>query len=109
MNKPIPAEFDEIRPYSPEELPQVCKELLADPDFRAVVATVMPDVPMEAIAAQLTRCETNLDVQKNFFYKLLHDIVSHHSDGFEMDASALTDKQQHYTFISNHRDIVLDP
>ena len=30
----IPAEFDEIRPYSPEELPQIFKELLADPHFR---------------------------------------------------------------------------
>ena len=27
----IPAEFDEIRPYTPEELPQVFEELLADP------------------------------------------------------------------------------
>ena len=27
----IPAEFDDIRPYSPEELPQVFEELLADP------------------------------------------------------------------------------
>ncbi len=109
MNKPIPAEFDEIRPYSPEELPQVCRELLADPDFRAVVAAVMPGVPMDAIAAQLVQCKTNLDIQKNFFYRLLHDIIRHHSDGFDLDASALTDKQQRYTFISNHRDIVLDP
>ena len=30
----IPAEFDEIRPYAPEELPGVFDELLADSQFR---------------------------------------------------------------------------
>lgn len=105
----IPAEFDDIRPYTPEELPQVCEELLDDKDFQAVIQSVMPDVPMEMIAAQLRHCKTNLDVQKAFFHKLLHDIIQQHSDGFDLDASSLPDKQKSYTFISNHRDIVLDP
>lgn len=38
----IPAEFDEIRPYSPEELPQIFKELLADPSFQAVLTNIIP-------------------------------------------------------------------
>ena len=33
----IPAEFNEIRPYTPEELPQIYEELIADPAFRTVV------------------------------------------------------------------------
>mgnify|MGYP006387716651 CR=1 FL=1 len=41
----IPAEFDEIRPYAPEELPQVFEELIADPMFKAVVGQVMPGIP----------------------------------------------------------------
>ena len=76
----IPAEFDDIRPYTPEELPQICEELLADKDFQAVIQSVMPGVPMEMIAAQLRHCKTNLDVQKAFFHKLLHDIMQQHSD-----------------------------
>ena len=43
----IPAEFDEIRPYMPEELPAVFKELLADSSFQKAVATVMPGVPID--------------------------------------------------------------
>ena len=105
----IPAEFDDIRPYTPEELPQIFEELLSDKDFQAVIQSVMPNVPLEMIAAQLRHCKTNLDVQKAFFHKLLHDIMQQHSDGFDMDASSLPDKNQSYTFISNHRDIVLDP
>ena len=33
----IPAEFDKIRPYTPEELPKIYEELIADPSFRAVM------------------------------------------------------------------------
>ncbi len=105
----IPAEFDEIRPYTPEELPQVFDELLADPSFRAVVPKLMPGVPFENISKQLHRCKDNLEVQIDIFYPLLYKIIQEHSDGFSMDASALPDRQKKYTFISNHRDIVLDP
>lgn len=62
----IPAEFDDIRPYTPEELPQIFEELLSDKDFQAVIQSVMPNVPLEMIAAQLRHCKTNLDVQKTF-------------------------------------------
>lgn len=105
----IPAEFDEIRPYTPEELPEVFNELLADPSFQSVVAEIMPGIPLEVLGAQLRQCKTNLDVQKTFFHKLLHGIMDKYSDGFNMDTASLLDKTRNYTFISNHRDIVLDP
>lgn len=105
----IPAEFDEIRPYTSEELPQIFEELIADPAFQAVASFVMPDVPLDKLFAILRQCKTNLDVQKKIFYSLLHGIMNKHSDGFDLDASALPNKQTPYTFISNHRDIVLDP
>ena len=104
----IPAEFDEIRPYSPEELPQVFEELIADPEFQSVTEKVIPDVPFETLAGQLRQCKSNLDVQKAFFYKLLHNVLNQESDGFDLDTTCLTDKNKSYTFITNHRDIVLD-
>lgn len=105
----IPAEFDEIRPYTPEELPQVLSELMADPMFQTVIKVVIPDMSPESLRHVLARCKTNLDIQKNIFYGLLQNIISQYSDGFDLDVSALGDKRISYTFISNHRDIVLDP
>ena len=105
----IPAEFDEIRPYAPEELPQVYEELIADPMFREVVAQVMPGIPFDMLAAQMRQCKTNLDFQKAFFYKLLKDLVRKCAKGIDFDCSALEDRTKNYTFISNHRDIILDP
>lgn len=104
----IPAEFDEIRPYSPEELPQIFEELLSDKDFQEIIKKVLPDTPLEALAYTLRKCKTNLDVQKSIFYGLLHDIIKKCSDGFSFDSSKISDKNKSYTFISNHRDIVLD-
>ena len=104
----IPAEFDEIRPYAPKELPQVFEELIADPMFKAVVGQVMPGIPFDMIAAQMRQCKTNLDFQKAFFYRLLKDLVQKCAKGLVFDCSAIKDKSINYTFISNHRDIVLD-
>lgn len=104
----IPAEFDEIRPYSPSELPEIFEELLSDNDFKEVVKKVLPDVPFEVLAHALRNCKTNLDVQKNIFYGLLHDLIKKCSDGFSLDTSKISEKNKGYTFISNHRDIVLD-
>ena len=104
----IPAEFDEIRPYSPEELPQIFDELLSDKDFQEVIKKVMPDTPLDALTNILRNCKTNLDVQKNIFYGLLHDLIKKCSDGFSLDCSQISEKNKGYTFISNHRDIVLD-
>ena len=105
----IPAEFDEIRPYTPEELPQVFDELLADASFLSVVSHIMPEVSPDILKQQLRQCKTNLDVQIAIFYPLIQKILEQHSDGFTLNIASLTDKTRNYTFISNHRDIVLDP
>lgn len=105
----IPAEFDSIRPYSPEELPQVYAELTTDPQFQAVISKVMPHVPFEMFVKQLQLCKTNLDFQKVFIYKLLKDLVQKLSGNMTACFAAQTNKQKQYTFISNHRDIILDP
>ena len=105
----IPQEYDAIRPYTPEELPAVFEELFADPEFLAVVQQVMgPQATPEVLRAQLAQCQTNLDVQKTFFLPLILDLLKRCSDGCHMDSSALSDKMVGYTFVSNHRDIVLD-
>lgn len=101
-------EFDEIRPYHDEELPQIYEELLADPMFRQVVAAVMPGVPFEAVAQKMRACKTKLEFQKTFCYGILKDIIGKATEGVDMDHTALPDKSRAYTYISNHRDIILD-
>ncbi|MBO4906414.1 MAG: 1-acyl-sn-glycerol-3-phosphate acyltransferase [Bacteroidaceae bacterium] len=104
----IPSEYADIRPYAPDELPAVFEELIADEAFKAVVQQVMPQVPFEGVAAQLRQCRTSLEVQKTFFYPLLKQLLATCSQGISMSLPDDMDRQQPHTFISNHRDIVLD-
>lgn len=104
----IPSEFDEIRPYSPEELPGVFDQLLADSQFCTLVQSFFPQTPFEQLKQQLYACKDSLEVQQTFFAPLLWQLVEKCSKGCDMDASALSDRQASYTFVSNHRDIVLD-
>lgn len=101
-------EFDEIRPYYDEELPAVYEELLADPAFRHVLEVAMPGVPFEALAAKMRTCKTKFDFQVSFCYDFMNRIVKNVTQGVSLDISALTEKAGAYTYVSNHRDIILD-
>lgn len=101
------SKFDEIRPFEPEELPEAFARLLSDVQFKAVLAYLYPGVPVEALGAKMMQCKTNLEFQKAFCYHFLKELLAKASTGCDMDAGAV-DLSGRYTFVSNHRDIVLD-
>ncbi|MGM9703658.1 MAG: 1-acyl-sn-glycerol-3-phosphate acyltransferase [Prevotella sp.] len=100
-------EFDNIRAFGPEDLAEAYERLTADPQFRQVVGKVFPDVPFEALVGKLKQCKTNLDFQIAFCYPFLKDLLKKASTGCDIDISNIDNKRR-YTFVSNHRDIVLD-
>ena len=103
----IPSQFDPIRPFEPHELPQVFDRLLANTQFQQVVAYLYPGVPMETIAQKMKACSTNLEFQKTFCYGFLKQLLQKQSKGCDIDITQV-DNRRNYTFVSNHRDIVLD-
>ena len=103
----IPEKFNDIRPFEPEELPEVYDRLLANPQFQAVVRYLYPDVPFDMLAAKMKTCKTSLDFQMQFCYKFIDNLMKKASRGYEMNCKAINNTK-HYTFVSNHRDIVLD-
>ena len=100
-------EFDNIRAFGPEDLAEAYERLTADPQFKQVVGKVFPDVPFEALVGKLKQCKTNLDFQIAFCYPFLKDLLKKASTGCDMDITNIDNKRR-YTFVSNHRDIVLD-
>lgn len=103
----IPEQFDPIRPFEPDELPDVFDRLLQNEQFSSVLAYFYPDVPKEALVAKMHACKDNLDFQKTFCYGFLVQLLARLSKGCDIDIASL-DTDSRYTFISNHRDIVLD-
>lgn len=102
------AEFDDIRPYDDEEVGRVVEELIADRVFKPVVKMAFPDLTFKQIKKMMLSCKTKRDFQENFSCPFLWKIVHNCTDGLTLDHSAVEDKTKAYTYVSNHRDIVLD-
>lgn len=102
-----PSIYDDIRPFDPEELPAAFERLLSDAQFQKVLGYLYPGVPLEAVKTKMMACKTNLEFQLAFCYGFLKDLMAKASKGFDMNVEAV-DVTKRYTFVSNHRDIVLD-
>ena len=81
--------FDAIRPFSPDELPEVFDRMLQNEQFRQVLAWLYPGVPVEAIGQKMHQCRTNLDFQKAFCYGFLKNLLAKASLGIDMDAGSI--------------------
>ena len=107
MDKELLKPFDAIRPFEPEELPEVFERLLGNAQFAQVVAYVFKDVPFDMLAQKMLACKTNLEFQVAFCYPFIKGLLQKASLGCDMNVDAI-DMEKRYTFVSNHRDIVLD-
>ncbi len=112
--------FDAIRPYRDEEIREVLERLLQDREFIESIAnffhprlsSVLPS-PMRWLAQNKLRTQLNdvydvrsmQDVIAGYMDKMIHDTTTKltHS-GMEN-----LEKGRNYLFISNHRDITMDP
>ena len=99
--------FDDIRPFLPEELPEVFDRLIKDESFQNVIKTIHPDVPVEKIAELIRSCKSNYEFQLKLIYPILEKLLSKASTGMTSDYTNIN-KCNGFTFVSNHRDIVLD-
>ncbi len=115
------SEFDDIRPFEPQEMKQAFEDLLADRQFNVILKSYAPWLP-KGVRNGLLRLafkgvKTPLDFQLRFMKPVVKYIIRRHTDGCTFDDEALNTQHPapntqpptpRYTFISNHRDIVLD-
>ena len=105
--------FDEIRPYEAGEMQQAFNDLLNDRQFSLVLKGFAPWLPKGIrnglLKLAFVGVKTPLDFQLRFMKPIVNYIIRKKCDGISFDESALPrDKSLRYTFVSNHRDIVLD-
>lgn len=104
-------EFDEIRPYGPGEVWPAVKTLLNDRQFMTMLRGFVP-LPKWMIKGILRIAfigvKTPLDFQKRYMAKVVKRVIRKCSDGCSFSGHPMPSKAQHHTYVSNHRDIVLD-
>ncbi len=113
-------QFADIRPYNDDEVPQVLKRLLADDELIAAVASlklgswhtkvswlVYPLLRF-LLGRQLQHVSTVADFQA-VVKKYMDGVVESTSSRFTVSGLDQLDTGNAYLFMSNHRDIALDP
>ena len=112
--------FKDIRPYQDSEIEEVLSRLLADPELHSSIANflyprlartfskIMNSVTRKKLEAQFSDVDnvrTMQDIIAKYMEKMIHDTTTH------LTNSGLENLNGggNYLFISNHRDITMDP
>ena len=107
-------QFNDIRPYEPEEMKQAFNDLLNDRQFNLIMKGFAPWLPKflrnGLLRLAFVGVKSPLDFQRRFMKPVVNYVIRKHTDGCTFDGSLLPDDKRgpRYTFVSNHRDIVLD-
>lgn len=116
----LTADFDDIRPYDDKEVKPTLARLLADNEFIDAIAKLkMPKmgkfaapflrpVVRKALARESADVNTVLDFQLRI-KPYLSDLLDRTTSGLTVSGLDRLPKSGAYLFISNHRDIAMDP
>jgi len=108
----IPEEFKGIRPYSDDEVRGAIDGLLRDRQFSHILKSFVPFLPV-GLTRGVLRLTTlglhsTLDFQLRFMKPVVKHVLRRCTSGHSFSHGSIAPGPERYTFISNHRDIVLD-
>ena len=103
--------FDDIRPYGEGEVKAAVESLLHDRQFMTILRGFVPlpkSVLRFIIRTMFIGVHSPLDFQLRYMKHAVRYVLRKCSDGCTFSGHPLPDKNIHHTYVSNHRDIVLD-
>jgi hypothetical protein len=112
--------FDDIRPFKDEEVSHVIKRLLTNADFikslgsyrLPLLTKYMPNLANKIVSKSLDKKIQNINSIKgiqDFVSHYLIDFLNKTSAGHSVTGLEEISEETPHLFISNHRDIVMDP
>lgn len=100
--------FDDIRPYTQEEIPAAMQRISADPLFPTLSGFVFPGKPVAEVKTLLAGLKTTEDFQGKVMNPFNREIIRRSITDFTFSGLENVKRDVPYLFVSNHRDIVLD-
>ena len=98
--------FDDIRPYYPEEIPAAMQRMAASEVVPAIAQYL--EVPADALRERLRSITSLRELQLGLLKEVLEPLFRKTTTGFDWSGVENIDEKKPYLFVSNHRDIVLD-
>lgn len=106
------AEFDEIRPVADHEIRENLEALIEDRQFKLLLKSFVPWCPnviyKAVLRLSMVGVRSSLGFQKRYMWPVMRWLIAKATQGLSFEHSALSEKRAGFTYISNHRDIVLD-
>ncbi len=102
-------QFDDIRPFRDEEMYEVANRLFRHPSIVKLIENFFPGQTSDSLIEQMGQFKTIFDFQNIILRHVVAKILESSSDGFTYTGVENIRKDKASLFISNHRDITLDP
>ncbi len=100
--------FDTIRPYDNSEIPAAAARVAEHPYLKQAVRYLFPETDPEQFKTELLRLKSADQFQDGMMLKAFRRILELTSTSFLSKGIDRITPEQRYTFVANHRDIVLD-
>lgn len=101
--------FDDIRPLNNDEVKDAIEELVANDDFKRAFRYIKPNLDWAEFTAQIRACKTKEEFKSILAYDAVMTVARNTTFSLTISGrSRLPKDKAACTFISNHRDIVLD-
>ncbi|MCC8093888.1 MAG: 1-acyl-sn-glycerol-3-phosphate acyltransferase [Tannerellaceae bacterium] len=101
--------FDDIRPLRNDEVKEAIEKLIATEDFERAFHYIKPDLNWKEFSEVMRSCQTKKEFKGKLAYEAVMTVAKNTTFSLTISGrSRLPKNHEPCTFISNHRDIVLD-
>lgn len=101
--------FESIRPYEDHEVQTVFNRLKNEESFLKLIGFLYPDSPPTLFLDSLKNVSTIRQFQEEVISAYVIDIIDKTTNGVSVEGLDNLNQDVAHLFISNHRDIILDP
>ncbi|MCS2891152.1 1-acyl-sn-glycerol-3-phosphate acyltransferase [Parabacteroides faecis] len=109
MDTEVSYNFDDIRPLNNDEVKDAIEALVANEDFERAFRYIKPDLNWNEFSETMRSFKTKEDFKSKLAYEAVMMVANKTTFSLTISGrSRLPKDKQPCTFISNHRDIVLD-
>lgn len=107
-NIAMPAEFADICPIQDKDFHNEMTILVQEPQLKSVLRVMMPQYKYSDIVKILLHVNNKQEFQEKVMKPFMEGLIAKTTSGISQTGLDLLDPEQPYTYITNHRDIVLD-